>query len=157
MSGIWTYLSTLPNCHTSSGDECHKTISCFTDWALPETRPTPRAGPPPPTPPPDFPAPIPAGAALTTSLAQDPEASETEKGKPRLQRSGRSHPAARYVAPWNVAFDTPLGPWPWYELPGNEGRLVRFGHAMVGTRQCEVVHEILQGASPLLSRLASLA
>ncbi|KAM5545249.1 hypothetical protein V8D89_001360 [Ganoderma adspersum] len=50
-----------------------------------------------------------------------------------------------YAAAFNRGLDTQLGYFPWLELPENEGRLVRFGHAMVGTRQCETENEILQG------------
>ena len=53
----------------------------------------------------------------------------------------------RYRAAFNRGLDTELGYFPWLELPENEGRLVRFGHAMVGTRQCEVENEILQGTA----------
>ena len=53
----------------------------------------------------------------------------------------------RYVTPFNLAFNTQLGLFTWFELPGNEGRLLRFGHAMVGTRQCEVKNQILQGTT----------
>ncbi|PIL29533.1 hypothetical protein GSI_08341 [Ganoderma sinense ZZ0214-1] len=50
------------------------------------------------------------------------------------------HPAA----PFNLAFDTQLAFFPWLELPGNEGRLVRFGQGMTGTRQFETKDEILR-------------
>ena len=53
----------------------------------------------------------------------------------------------RYVAPFNLAFNTQLGFFPWFELPENEGRLSRFGHGMVGTRQGEVKNQILQGTA----------
>ncbi len=53
----------------------------------------------------------------------------------------------RYVAPLNLAFNTQLGYFPWLELPENEGRFVRFGHAMTGTRQWEIKNQILQGGT----------
>ncbi|EJF57429.1 S-adenosyl-L-methionine-dependent methyltransferase [Dichomitus squalens LYAD-421 SS1] len=54
---------------------------------------------------------------------------------------------ARYGAPFNLAFNTQLGYFPWLELPENEDRFVRFGHAMTGTRQWEIKNQILQGFS----------
>ncbi|PIL29528.1 hypothetical protein GSI_08336 [Ganoderma sinense ZZ0214-1] len=56
-------------------------------------------------------------------------------------------PQTRYFAPFNLAFNTELGLFPWLELPGNEGRLVRFGHAMAGTREHETESQILQAFS----------
>ncbi len=61
--------------------------------------------------------------------------------------AGTEGAATRYVAPFNLAFNTQLGLFPWLELPENEDRLLRFGHAMVGTRQCETKNEILRGAT----------
>ena len=49
-------------------------------------------------------------------------------------------------APFNLAFNTKLGYFPWLELPENKGRLNRFGHAMTGTRQWETKDGILRGA-----------
>ncbi|KAM5545242.1 hypothetical protein V8D89_001353 [Ganoderma adspersum] len=53
----------------------------------------------------------------------------------------------RYAAPLNVAFNTPLGYFPWLELPENSGRLARFGQGMVGARQFESKNQILHGFS----------
>ncbi|KAI0630668.1 S-adenosyl-L-methionine-dependent methyltransferase [Trametes polyzona] len=44
-----------------------------------------------------------------------------------------------------LAYNTPLKHWDWLELPGNEHRLARFGHAMNGTRSWEVTENILHG------------
>ncbi|KAI0780304.1 S-adenosyl-L-methionine-dependent methyltransferase [Fomes fomentarius] len=52
-----------------------------------------------------------------------------------------------WVAPFNVAFNTRLDFFEWIELPGNEGRLVRFKHAMRGSRHYETKNGILQGFS----------
>ncbi|RPD58012.1 S-adenosyl-L-methionine-dependent methyltransferase [Lentinus tigrinus ALCF2SS1-7] len=53
----------------------------------------------------------------------------------------------KWVAPFNLAFNTQLGYFPWLEQPGNEARFNRFGHAMTGTRQWETKNFILQGFS----------
>lgn len=50
-----------------------------------------------------------------------------------------------YVAPFNLAFNTKLGFFPWLELPENRSRLERFGHAMTGTRQWETKEGVLFG------------
>ncbi|KAH9925876.1 S-adenosyl-L-methionine-dependent methyltransferase [Epithele typhae] len=50
-------------------------------------------------------------------------------------------------APFNLAFETKLGYFPWLELPENKDRLNRFGHAMTGTRQWDVQGGILRGFS----------
>ena len=55
----------------------------------------------------------------------------------------------RYATPLNVAFNTQLGLFSWFELPGNESRFRRFGHAMVGTRQYEIKKEVLRGMDTL--------
>ena len=49
----------------------------------------------------------------------------------------------RYVAPFNLAFNTRLGLFPCPELQENEDGLVRFGHRMVGTCEFETKNEIL--------------
>ena len=105
-------------------------MSCLTEWALPEKRMAGRtdanfdcqAHPPE----------LPAGADQSSAPAS------TEQDEVVV---------TRYVAPFNLAFNTQLGLFLWFELPGNEGRLLRFGHAMVGTRQCEVKNQILQGTT----------
>ena len=38
------------------------------------------------------------------------------------------------ATPFNLAFDTQLAFFLWLETQGNEGRLVRFGHGMTGSR-----------------------
>ncbi|KAI0762979.1 S-adenosyl-L-methionine-dependent methyltransferase [Fomes fomentarius] len=53
----------------------------------------------------------------------------------------------KWVAPFNLAFNTKLGYFDWLELPENIGRLNRFGHAMTGTRQWETKDGILKGFS----------
>ena len=58
---------------------------------------------------------------------------------------GEVKPDKTWVAPFNLAFNTQLGYFPWLELPGNEARFNRFGHAMTGTRQWETKNFILQG------------
>ncbi len=55
--------------------------------------------------------------------------------------------AVPHVAPFNLAFDTKLGFFPWLELPENRSRLERFGHAMTGTRQWETKEGVLFGQS----------
>ena len=48
-------------------------------------------------------------------------------------------------APFNLAFNTKLGYFPWLELQENVGRFTRFGNAMTATRQWETQNEILRG------------
>ncbi|KAI1787796.1 hypothetical protein LXA43DRAFT_682734 [Ganoderma leucocontextum] len=110
---------------TPSGDECLKFISCLTEWALPENRLTGRTDTnfDHRSPPPELEAQSAAGPTPTESAI------------------------TRYVAPFNVAFNTQFGYFPWPELPENEGRFVRFGHAMTGTRQWEIKNQILRGFS----------
>lgn len=55
----------------------------------------------------------------------------------------------KWVAPFNLAFNTPLGYFEWLELPENAARFNRFGHAMTGTRQWETKDGILKGKRPL--------
>ncbi|KAI0737198.1 S-adenosyl-L-methionine-dependent methyltransferase [Daedaleopsis nitida] len=49
------------------------------------------------------------------------------------------------ASPFNQTFKTPLEYYTWLEEPGNEKRLVRFGHAMHGTQQFEIASNIVQG------------
>ena len=104
---------------SSSGDKTLKAISCLTEWALPEKRET--------------------GRDIDTNLDTEPRLSQLQSAP------GTAGTFARYVSPFNVAFSTQLGLFSWFELPGNERRLARFGHAMVGTRQYEIKKEILRG------------
>ena len=114
-----------------SGDECLKFISCLTEWALPEKR----------------------SLASRTDTNFDYRAPAPEVSTTAAVKSANANGSAvtptrtRYVAPFNLAFNTQLGYFPWLELPENEGRFVRFGHAMTGTRQWEIKDQILQGAS----------
>ncbi|KAI1787144.1 S-adenosyl-L-methionine-dependent methyltransferase [Ganoderma leucocontextum] len=78
----------------------------------------------------------------------------TEWALPEKRLTGRTDAnfdyrgaVTRYIAPFNFAFNTQLGYFPWLELPENEGRFVRFGHVMTGTRQWEIKNQILQGFS----------
>ena len=115
-----------------SGDECLKFISCLTEWALPEKRSL-------------------AGRTDTNFdyRAPVPEVSTTAAVKSaNANGSAVTSTRTRYIAPFNLAFNTQLGYFPWLELPENEGRFVRFGHAMTGTRQWEIKNQILQGANP---------
>ncbi|KAM5545248.1 hypothetical protein V8D89_001359 [Ganoderma adspersum] len=105
----------------TTGDKTLRAISCLTEWALPEKRAT--------------------GRGIDTNVDSELELSQLQSS------GGTTGTFARYVAPFNVAFNTQLGLFSWFELSGNESRLVRFGHGMVGTRQCETKHEVLQGFS----------
>ena len=51
-----------------------------------------------------------------------------------------------YRAPFNLAFKTQGKYYEWLEEPGNEYRLMRFGHSMNGTRYWEVAENIIHGA-----------
>ncbi|KAI0749627.1 S-adenosyl-L-methionine-dependent methyltransferase [Daedaleopsis nitida] len=51
----------------------------------------------------------------------------------------------KWVAPLNLAFNTPRKFFEFLELPHNARRLKRFGYAMNGTRQWEAPNGILQG------------
>ncbi|RPD57857.1 S-adenosyl-L-methionine-dependent methyltransferase [Lentinus tigrinus ALCF2SS1-7] len=66
-----------------------------------------------------------------------------------LKKSSRERDEGKakktWAAPFNIAFNTQLGYFPWLELPGNESRLNRFGHGMTATRQWETKKFILQG------------
>ena len=105
-----------------SGDKTLKAISSLTKWALPEKRAT--------------------GCGTDANLDSGSELSQP-------QSAGSGGTCTRYVAPFNVAFNTQLGLFSWFELPGNESRFRRFGHAMVGTRQYEIKKEVLQGTDIL--------
>ena len=109
-----------------------KAISYLTEWALPEKRMVGRTETNF-----DYQKRLPE---LPPSMAQSSAPASTEKVASEVA-------VTRYVSPFNLAFDTQLGFFPWFELPENEGRLLRFGHAMVGTRQCEVKNQILQGTT----------
>ncbi|PIL29532.1 hypothetical protein GSI_08340 [Ganoderma sinense ZZ0214-1] len=52
-----------------------------------------------------------------------------------------------YATLFNFTFNTQLDFFSWLELPENEGRLMRFGHAMAGSGQCEAKDAVLQGFS----------
>ena len=52
---------------------------------------------------------------------------------------------SKYASSFNYTFDTPLKYYEWIEQPGNEHRLVRFGHAMHGTGQWELAENIIHG------------
>ena len=109
-----------------SGDEALKFISCLTEWALPDKR-----------------------SLRRTDVNFDYRAAQPEDKSAAGAPEGQ---VTRYVAPFNLAFNTQLGYFPWLELPENEDRFVRFGHAMTGTRQWEIKNQILQGATSLLGR-----
>ena len=95
-------------------------MSCLTEWALPNKRSLHR-----------------------TDTNFDYRAAPPEDKSASISAGGQ---IIRYVAPFNLAFNTQLGYFPWLELPENEDRFVRFGHAMTGTRQWEIKNQILQGA-----------
>ena len=116
-----------------------KFIACLTEWALPEKRATQSNGRTDTNF--DYRAPPPEHAPAATHAAA-----------PTAEREGA---VTRYVAPFNLAFNTQLGYFPWLELPENEGRFVRFGHAMTGTRQWEIKHQILQGAIAISNRAST--
>ncbi|KAI0682015.1 S-adenosyl-L-methionine-dependent methyltransferase [Earliella scabrosa] len=50
-----------------------------------------------------------------------------------------------YASPFNLSFKTHRKYYEWLEEPGNESRLVRFGHAMNGTRYWELAENIIHG------------
>ncbi|RPD72283.1 O-methyltransferase [Lentinus tigrinus ALCF2SS1-7] len=54
-------------------------------------------------------------------------------------------PATGYATPFNLAFKTELKYYEWLEQPGNESRLLRFGHSMNGTRYWELAENIIHG------------
>ncbi len=49
------------------------------------------------------------------------------------------------ASPFSKTFETNLEYYTWLEEPGNEHRLVRFGHAMHGTQQFEIAENIITG------------
>ncbi len=55
-----------------------------------------------------------------------------------LNDQGKKHPTS-----FNQTFDTPLKYYEWIEQPGNEHRVVRFGHAMHGSQQFEITENII--------------
>ncbi|RPD58020.1 S-adenosyl-L-methionine-dependent methyltransferase [Lentinus tigrinus ALCF2SS1-7] len=52
---------------------------------------------------------------------------------------------SKSASAFNFTFNTPLKYYEWIEEPGNEHRLVRFGHAMHGTKQFEIAENIIHG------------
>ncbi len=56
-------------------------------------------------------------------------------------------PETGYASPFNLAFKTHKKYYEWLEEPGNEKRLLRFGHAMNGTRYWELAENIIHGMS----------
>ncbi|OSC97043.1 S-adenosyl-L-methionine-dependent methyltransferase [Trametes coccinea BRFM310] len=100
-----------------TGDEAFKFMAYMTEWFLPDTR--------------------------TGSLIVDAKGGfDSAKGE---ASASEKKEVVKYVAPFNLAFDTQLGFFPWLELPENRSRLERFGHAMTGTRQWETKEGILFG------------
>jgi hypothetical protein len=55
---------------------------------------------------------------------------------------------------WNLAFKTDLNVWEWYELPGNEDRLRRFGMAMAVAKKAQPPTAILEGTCLSLPRIS---
>lgn len=55
-----------------------------------------------------------------------------------LNDQGKKHPTS-----FNQTFNTPLKYYEWIEQPGNEHRVVRFGHAMHGSQQFEITENII--------------
>ena len=106
-----------------SGDETLKAISCLTEWALRGHHATDSTD------------------VNFDSFAPPPELDIVSAAGPTSAET----PVTRYDTVFNLAFKTQLGYFPWIELPENEGRFARFGHAMVSTRQCETKDEILAG------------
>ncbi|KAI0364842.1 S-adenosyl-L-methionine-dependent methyltransferase [Pilatotrama ljubarskyi] len=106
-----------------AGDEAFKFMAYMTEWLLPDTR--------------------------TGSLIVDAKGGfdRDGNGQAETQESAAKKESAivQYTAPFNLAFDTKLGFFPWLELPENRSRLERFGHAMTGTRQWETKEGILFG------------
>ena len=117
-----------------SGDETLKFMSCLTDWILPEKRAT-------------------TTGRIDTNF--DHRAPRPELGGGQLAKCGSGTVTTdsegavpHYTSAFNLAFNTQLDFFGWLELPENEHRLARFGHAMTGTRQFETKGQILRGASP---------
>ncbi|KAI0324800.1 S-adenosyl-L-methionine-dependent methyltransferase [Cubamyces sp. BRFM 1775] len=104
-----------------TGDEAFKFMAYMTEWFLPDTR--------------------------TGSLVLDAKGGfdSAKSGTPSEVAKDSDSAPVKYVCPFNLAFDTQLGFFPWLELPENRGRLERFGHAMTGTRQWETKEGILFG------------
>ncbi|KAI0737217.1 S-adenosyl-L-methionine-dependent methyltransferase [Daedaleopsis nitida] len=91
-----------------------------------------------------------AFVALTGDEAIKFSSCLTDWALPDLTPSPRidtAQAATKWVAPFNLAFNTPLGYFEWLELPENTARFNRFGHAMTGTRQWETKDGILKGFS----------
>ncbi|PIL29530.1 hypothetical protein GSI_08338 [Ganoderma sinense ZZ0214-1] len=109
-----------------AGDESLKFMTTLVEWALPEKR---------------------RGTDTNFDYRAPPPAGGHDRSASTDSDSEGAVVTPRYVAPFHVAFNTQLNLFAWYELPENEGRLARFGHAMVGTRQCESKDEILRGFS----------
>ncbi|OJT12731.1 Sterigmatocystin 8-O-methyltransferase [Trametes pubescens] len=103
-----------------TGDEAFKFMAYMTEWFLPDTR--------------------------TGSLIVDAKGGFDRAHSAETSATAKDEGAAvPHVAPFNLAFDTKLGFFPWLELPENRSRLERFGHAMTGTRQWETKEGVLFG------------
>ena len=138
---LWLFHVRLtPDSRPPSGDEAIKFISVLTDWAIPAATNT-----------------FDTNFALpTTNGTANGIANGTVNGAANGTANGDVHKAlevAHSWAPFNLAFDTKLGFFPWLELPQNKARRTRFGHAMTGTRQWETKDGILHGERALVPPL----
>ncbi len=69
-----------------------------------------------------------------------------------LNDQGKKHPTS-----FNQTFNTPLKYYEWIEQPGNEHRVVRFGHAMHGSQQFEITENIITCTYLPLNSLCRIA
>ena len=116
------------HCHAYSGDEAIKFSSALTQWAIPAVAH----------------GTFNANFALPSSAPSNGDATASQQKESGLWPSADGGVPHAW-APFNLAFATPLGYFSWLELPGNEARLKRFGHAMTGTRQWETKDGVLHG------------
>ncbi|KAI0712846.1 O-methyltransferase [Cerioporus squamosus] len=82
------------------------------------------------------------GVAAFVSMATDEVMKIQTALSPWLLGGG---PATGYATPFNLAFKTQLKYYEWLEQPGNESKLLRFGHSMNGTRYWELAENIIHG------------
>ncbi|KAM5545250.1 hypothetical protein V8D89_001361 [Ganoderma adspersum] len=109
-----------------AGDEVLKYTACLTEWVLPQRRT------------------MASGRDTDSDANFHYRAPRPPKGPGQSAAAPPEGSVTHYETPFNLAFNTQLGLFPWLELPENEGRLVRFGHAMTGTGQRETKNQILQ-------------
>ncbi|KAI0761043.1 S-adenosyl-L-methionine-dependent methyltransferase [Trametes elegans] len=107
-------------------DDMYKMVGYLTEWILPDQR---------------------IGPARTVDAKGNANPHGTTKAEAGVTAEASTTVDIQPRTTFSLAFGTKLPIFDWMELPENNARLSRFGHAMLGTRGMETENEVLRGFS----------